>query len=175
MMHWRETGWLLATHLALFFALGELNTFLSSFGFHLSLDLLLLVFPGLFLPVTGGCFLALLLGFLYGTAHPISPALGLSGYLVLWLLLIWSRTRVRPHIKWHLISICILLQFLWMLILTVFLIWPSPDPLLLPPRLLVDGLLSALALACFVPLWCASQKRLFLALGWNLDANPNRS
>ena len=175
MIDWRQTGWLLATHLTLFFALGELNTFLSSMGVHLSLDLLLLVFPGLFLPVTSGCFIALLLGFLSATAHPISPTLGLSGYLGLWLLLVWSRTRVRPHLKWHLGLICILLQLLWMLILTAFLLWPSRDALHLPPRLLVDGLVSALALAVFVPPWCASQKRLLLALGWNLDASPARS
>lgn len=177
MIEGRQTGWLLAAHLALFFALGELNTFLSSYGIHLSLDVLLLVFPGLFLPVSGGFFMALFLGFLAAAAHPVPPALGLSGYLLLWMLLVWSRTRVRTHNKWHLGTICILLQLLWMLVLTALLLWPSREALgpALPGRLFLDALLSCISLAILVPLWCASQKRILVALGWNLDASPARS
>jgi hypothetical protein len=175
MMDGRQTAWLMGTHLGLFFGIGELNTFLSSFGLYLSLDLLLLVFPGLFLPLYSGFSLALLLGFLSATAHPAPMGLTITGYILLWMLLGWSRTRVRTPNKWHLVATCCLLQVLWIAILTVGLLWEGLASLVLPPGLLLDALFSCLGLAGLVPLWCHLQKRLLLALGWNLEARPVRS
>lgn len=170
----KQFGLLLASHLFLFFAIGESNTFLSSLGIHLSLDLLLLVFPGLFLPVYPGLITVLVLGLLAGTATPIATALHLIGYLILWVLLVWSRTRVRTHDKWHLGFTAILLQLLWMLALTLLLARPFPG-LNIHGKLLIDAFCSSLALLFMVPAWCSLQKYLLLATGWNLDASSLRS
>jgi hypothetical protein len=175
MSDWRQIAWVLVSHLFLFFAIGEANTFLAGARIHLSLDLLLLVFPGLFLPIYPGAFIVLIMALLSGTAHPLPISVHYIGYLLTWLILVWSRTRIRIGNNWQIRTVSILLQLLWMSVLTVYVIWPNLPQFAIPGRLLMDAVCSLLVLLILAPLWCAGQKYLLLLLGWNMESNPLRS
>lgn len=161
-------------NLLLYFLLGMVNNAVSGFSIHLHLDVLLLIFSGLYLTRLSGLVYAALLGLLADAASPVPVGSYLLGYLALWTYFVWCQRRIRRQNKTHLRSVSIIGQTLWILALAVILGRGSFGDWIYWQRLLIDTFFSGLCLFIVIWPWCRFQNNLLYSLGWDLEAQISR-
>ncbi|NDV61225.1 hypothetical protein G0Q06_02035 [Puniceicoccales bacterium CK1056] len=157
-------------NILLYFFIGMINNMASGFSIHLHLDVLLLIFSGLYLTRLSGLFLAALLGLLADAANPVPTGTFLVGYLAIWLFFVWCQRRIRRQNKIHVRTVAVVAQLSWIIFLGLFLgkgalsEWPYWQ------RILSDVLVSCVCLYLVVWPWCRTQNSLLYSLGWDLEA-----
>lgn len=161
-------------HVLLYLAIGEVNTFISQWGLYLHLDALLLLFFGLYLSQLRGLLYAAVLGFLVESMSPVPHGLALAGYLGIWLFFVACQRRIRRQNPFHVRTVTIAVQLLWLLVLSLLMgsHWLGEPAYL--KRVLTDMLVSSLALYLLAWPWCQFQKKLLYSLGWDLEAQISR-
>lgn len=157
-------------NLALYFILAEVNNLLSSVALYLHLDVLLLVFFGLYLRRTLGFLFVLILGCLAGASHPAPPGIFLLGYPVLWLLLVRGQRHIARQDPTHVRTLSMTLQLVWLTFLAILLGSGIERTGPMWQRILLESALSTVAVFLLAWPWCQFQKKLLHSLGWNLEA-----
>jgi len=167
---------LFLANVLLYFAIGLLNNAVSGWSLQLQLDVLLLVFFGLYLNRMLGLLYTILIGFLADAAHPGPQGAFLLGYLAIWLYLVWAQRRIRRQNPVHVRSVAGAGQALWIIGLAVVMgMDGSGDSRLLADpvywlRVGTDLLASAAVVYLLAWPWCQFQKNLLYSLGWDIEA-----
>lgn len=157
-------------NILLYFVLGIINNAVSGFSIHLHLDVVLLVFSGLYLNRLSGLLLAVLLGLLTDAVHPVPAATYLFAYIAFWLFFVWCQRRIRRQNKAHVRSVSIAAQLVWILVLGLLLGRGALGEWVYWQRLLIDAVLSGICLYILVWPWCRLQKQFLYSMGWDLEA-----
>lgn len=165
---------LFGLNVLLMLILGEINHALSGFSLRLHLDVLLVLFFGLYLGTWPGLLYAALFGLAADARYPVPLGFFLIGYLLMWLMLVFSQRRIRRQSAVHVRTVAILAQGAWILMISFLL---GDDMLTTGAywlRVLTDLLFSLGLLYALAWPWCRFQHRLLYSLGWDLEAQPPR-
>jgi len=157
-------------NLILYFLVGEANNSLSALNVSLHLDVLFVLFFGLYIGRSIGLLYTLLFGFLTNASHPVPVGTYLVGYLFLWMFLVWSQHRIRRQNSRHVRSIATIAQVLLIICLSLFLGRQSLGSGSFWQRTFFDLMSSALVVYFLAWPWCRFQHRMLHSMGWNLDA-----
>ncbi len=161
---------LFTCNLVLYLAVGEFNDAIGPWTVHLHLDVLYVVFFGLFVRHAYGLLYAALMGLFVDAAHAAPTGVFFAGYLLLWLLFAACQRRVRRQNPAHVRVVAAAGQLLWLLALGLIMAVALPSVPGLWTRWLADLALSCLAVGLLAWPWCHFQNRLLYTLGWDLEA-----
>ena len=158
-------------NLIFYFLVGEANNSLSGLNISLHLDVLFVLFFGLYIGRTIGLFYTLLLGLLTSASHPVPLGTYLVGFLFLWMFLVWSQHRIRRQNPRHVRTVAAIAQAVLIVGLTLFLGRHAMGSAGFWQRVFFDLTFSLLAVYLLAWPWCRFQHRMLHSLGWNLDAH----
>ena len=158
----------------LMFLIGELNHVLSGYSLRLHLDVLLVLFFGLYLGIWPGLLYAALFGLLADARSPAGNGFFFIAYLLCWLFFVFGQRRIRRQSSAHVRWIAVLAQAAWLATLSLLM----GDDLLTSGaywiRVLTDTALSLALLYAIAWPWCRFQHQMLYSLGWDLEAQPPR-
>ena len=158
----------------LYFFIGMANNLVSGLSIHLHLEVLLIIFFGLYLTRHFGLFFTVLLGLFTDAVHPVPVGTFLVGYLILWLFFVWCQRRIRRQNPLHVKPVAVAAQTVWIILLGLILGKGSLGEWGYWQRLLSDTVLSGICIYFLVWPWCQFQKRLLHSLGWDLEAQISK-
>lgn len=160
--------------LALLVIQAELNNWLAGWSLALNLDILLVVFCGLYLRILHGWWIVVFVGLLVDATRPTPAGLSVIGLILLWTLVVYYRRQIHrenaTHVAWTAVS----LQFLWLTVLTLMLSHGRAGEWIYWQRFLVDGGLSLVVIAIIAWPWCEIQRLYLKWSGWDLNAETHR-
>lgn len=157
-------------NLFLYFCFGELKNIVGGWNVSLHLDVLLLVFFGLYLSHNMAFIYSALLGFISDAAVPAPDGTYLIGYLAIWLFFVTCQRRIRLQNAGHVRFVAMAAQLLWILALTVSMGGGQLGDFAYWQRILVDLSLSLLIIGVAVWPICVFQKKWLFSLGWDLES-----
>jgi cell shape-determining protein MreD len=155
---------------ALLLLLQGVNHLLNPLALSLHLDVLLVLFAGLYLRVLHGVWVALLAGLLVDAYSPLPPGLRALGILGLWVAVVWLRPRIHPSARRNVRLAAALLQAAWLILPALALGAGRMGNWTYWQRFACDLGLSLAVVWLAAPAWCDLQRRYLLALGWDLHA-----
>jgi len=161
---------LFACNLVLYLVVSEVNGVIGPWTVHLHLDVLYLVFFGLFLRHLGGLLFAALMGLFADAAHAAPAGVFLAGYIGLWLFFTLCQRRVRRQNPAHVRAVAVAGQLLWMGALALVMAMAQPSAPGAWMRLPADLGFSCLVVGFLAWPWCRFQNKLLHTLGWDLEA-----
>lgn len=163
-----------------FFSLGmlviqtELNNWLANWSLALNLDILLIVFCGLYLRILHGWWIVVFVGLLVDAARPTPIGMDVIGLILLWTLVVYYRRQIKRESATHVAWTAVSLQCLWLLFLTVSMSQGRLGEWIYWQRFLIDGGLSLVVVAIAAWPWCELQRLYLKWSGWDLNAEINR-
>jgi hypothetical protein len=154
--------------------LTEINGWLARYAIHLNLDVLLVIFCGLYLRVLHGWWIILIIGLSLDAIRPIPFGSGVAGLIFLWVATVWMRGRIRRERPQNCTTVAVTIQLIWLLAL--HLIWNEGRWIYAAfwQRLFWDTLLSLIVVALLAYPWCEFQRVFLKWSGWDLNSESNR-
>jgi len=163
---------LFALHLGLAVCIGEINYQLAPHALHLHLDVLLVLFAGLYLRAVHSVVFTAGLGLLCGALYPFA----VGGYALvlaaLWLVIALTRPHLRREQTLPVTLLAVLVQLLYMLAATVWFHWGHLGEWLVWQRFLIDAALNCALLATFTGRWIRLNISTLFQIGWDIEAEP---
>lgn len=150
--------------------LAEANSSLSGFGVSLHLEMLFIVFCGLYLDAIPGMVMTAGLGFFLGVFRPVPLEDTLIEFLLLWLFSLAARRRIRRENFAHVAGVAALAQCLAIIGMSFAYGADLVGSGVFWGRVFGDAALSMLIVAVLAYLWCQFQVRILMDMGWNPDA-----
>lgn len=166
MKNWHVVAFLLGLNYLLFFALKEFNHYLAPWSVSLHAEVLLILFPALFLPLGQSLVLSVLIAAMVGVHYPVPLATTIFSFLVLFHIGAWMRTRIRLEHMGHLAGLGAGLQVLFLLVWSLGFVRFAVSPGAFWIRVGTDALLSGAVVALLAAGWCRWQLRLLGEFGW---------
>lgn len=161
---------LFGINLLLYFLVGELNSLLAPRAVYLHLDILFLLFFGLFIAQGQTILYIIVLGLFADARHATPPGAFLISYLLLWAYLVWSQRRIQRQNPSHVSWIALIGQLAFIAVLSL----SMADTQLLAfnywTRVGWEAIWSAVLIFLFAPFWCRIQKSILQEFGWNAEA-----
>lgn len=170
MKTWHLIVGLATLNYGLVLALGELSNGLARWSIGLHWEVLLVLFPALFLAPVPGAVLCLIFAFMIGVHAPVPFGMTLLSLFALWHIGIWMRSRLRREQKRHLAGLAACLQVLGILIWSLALAPAGVPTTAYWIRVAVEAGLSALLVAILAGWWCQWQFRLLEEFGWQPES-----
>ncbi|MCC5835470.1 MAG: hypothetical protein JJU20_12110 [Opitutales bacterium] len=164
----------------LFFALGllvlqaELNNWLAGMSLALNLDILLVLFCGLYLRILHGWWIVIFVGLLVDAGRPTPIGMNVIALILLWTLVVYYRRQIHRESPTHVIWTAVSLQTVWLLTLTLTMSYGRAGEWIYWQRFLLDGGLSLVFIALFAWPWCEIQRVYLKWSGWDLNAEIQR-
>lgn len=164
----------------LLFALGllilqaELNNWFAEMSLALNLDILLVLFCGLYLRILHGWWIVVFVGLLVDAGRPTPIGMNVIALILLWTLVVYYRRQIQRESPTHLIWTAVSLQTLWLVTLTLTMSQGRAGEWIFWQRFLLDAGLSLSIIALFAWPWCELQRIYLKWSGWDLNAKIHR-
>lgn len=154
--------------------LSEINGWLARFAIHLNMDVLFVLFAGLYLRILHGWWLILIIGLLLDATRPTTFGSGVAGMFLLWIASVWMRGQIRRERAQDCAIAAIIIQLIWLLALN--LIWNEGrwNHAVYWQRFFIDTAFSLLLVGILAHPWCEFQRLYLKWSGWDLNSESNR-
>lgn len=158
----------------LILVLNEINGWLARYAINLNLDVLLVIFCGLYLRVLHGWWIILLIGLSLDAIRPMPFGSGVAGLMFLWVATVWMRGKIRRERAQDCAVAAVLIQLIWLILLNI--LWQEGRWMYAAfwQRLLIDSLFSLTVVALLAYPWCEFQRMFLKWSGWDLNNEANR-
>lgn len=169
MKTWHIVVAVVAFNYALYLALAEAAHLLSRWGLSFHFEILLILFPALFLRAGPGLAVCTLIALMMGAHRPAPLGATLVTFCLLWHLSLWVRARLRREELARLAGLAVAFQTLCILLWSVYFIPRGLAQEAYWWRVLAETSLSALFVALLAGWWCRWQFNLLQEFGWRAD------
>jgi len=160
----------LIANFVLFFFIGEVSHQLAPLGMSLQLDVIYIIFAGLYFRMLHGVIFVALIALFANAITPLPYGFHFITYLASWMFITWARPRIRRENPAHVKLLAILIQTLFFLVITSLMGRSLFGEFFFWMRVATDYSLNMLILLAFTHLWCEFQRSLMLSMGWDLTS-----